>query len=394
MPREWKCPRCGYHHPNTAKHCSWCTVADQVSKNKGDKKGKNTSANKGQSSSSVKGAGSTASAWAAGPPSLTKQAKGKAADTVAPEVATSPPADSPQASSAASSATSPPESADMIAATELLDVKEAMLASLKSSQSTSAVSQRAELSSQIQDLQHRINALKAPKDRVPGLRKAVKAKERLLEKAIQRQLDAGKALDLAQKECIESQKATGEAKMGLVDLKSKLSDAEKEVAILAMSPQSPSSSYVEQVPMFLTMSAQLDLTPQERLIFDSVMLKFHDSPKKSPQAAVSHGSGSGSCALASAASSPPMFQLGTSHLKATTVPPTDAGSVAGATSTAGSAATSAVGNPVTPQAATTRGISSPGPQLQQAPSDLPIMPTKGDQDNRRLLSQQQQAEAS
>ena len=72
----------------------------------------------------------------------------------------------------------------MLVAREELSLAQAMLASLKGFDSSAAELRRTQLNGHIKNLSHWINALRAPKDRLPGLRKAVKVREAALQQAM------------------------------------------------------------------------------------------------------------------------------------------------------------------------------------------------------------------
>ena len=109
----------------------------------------------------------------------------------------------------------------MKATKEQLEMKERYLDSLKTLTSDTAFAERDAVTTQIQELQHRVNALKAPKDRVPGLKRAVKSQEGLLQTALQRQIDAAEKLDLAEKEVIDAQNAAKQVRVSMAELQQK-----------------------------------------------------------------------------------------------------------------------------------------------------------------------------
>ena len=132
---------------------------------------------KGKTKKQSKGKGQAGqSAWSSGPPKLSStppsQPKQDASSLDSAEGAksstvSSPPGLSGGGPSGAATETHV-ESAEMKATKEQLEMKEKYLESLKPLTSDSAVAERQIVAGLILDLQHRINALKAPKDRVPG----------------------------------------------------------------------------------------------------------------------------------------------------------------------------------------------------------------------------------
>ena len=269
---QWICKGCGYSHPNNHKECFNCKVDYAVTGRKADAGSKS----KTQPNTSSKGKGD-ASKSNKGPPKLTG-------------VSVPPPKQqlntvNPKASGTdvdASSESVPADSPEMAAARENLEIVELELQSIKQIQSAVAVKRKEVLQTQIVEWQHRINALKAPKDRVPGLKRAVKAREAALHAAMQQQVDAAVALDAAQKQCIVAQAAVGTARVDLGNLQGKLLDAEKEAALLAGPlPSSQEEPSLACTPAeMMNLSVDVGLTEDERRFFLMFMSKIATSPQK------------------------------------------------------------------------------------------------------------------
>ena len=135
----------------------------------------------------------------------------------------------------------------MLAAREQLECVQAKIAGLKGFRSAAAVADVSALREQEKDWQQRINALKAPKDRLPGLKKAVKNRQAALLEAKQKLIDAGAELTKAEKVLLEARVNVKEADTALSEVQAKELEAEREAALvsstnaLANSPASNAS---------------------------------------------------------------------------------------------------------------------------------------------------------
>ena len=141
------------------------------------------------------------------------------------------------------------ETAEMTAAREQLDIVQAKLTSLKAFTGTAAMADKASLSSQVKDWQNRINALKAPKERAPGLKKAVKGREQELLAARQKFIDTAELVKKSQADLLEAGEAVKTATKELSDVRGKLVAAEKEAALASSTMEVGSSpmSKISQV---------------------------------------------------------------------------------------------------------------------------------------------------
>jgi hypothetical protein len=162
---------------------------------------------------------------------------------------------------------------------ELLMV-EAMHASLKGNTSAVASARREMLAVQVRDLQHRVNSFKAPKERLPGLRKAVKAREGALQLAMDRQGQMAERLREAQCAAAASVASVSAARKELDDIRVLLLQAESEAGKATPIPVASPMSRTAEVS---ALSSLIQMSATERFVFEDVMSRI------SAAAAVSTG---------------------------------------------------------------------------------------------------------
>ena len=333
--QTWKCRTCDFEHPWIHKEC-WNKQCIAARAKDGDTKARSKGKSQGAWS---KGPPSTSKAGNDGPKDGSRQSQGKDQNT--------PP--SSQEASVVQSA----ESAEMLAAREQLECVQAKIAGLAGFKSAAAVADVSALRELEKDWQHRINALKAPKDRLPGLRKAVKNREAALQEAKQKLVEASAELTKAEKVLLDAQVNVVEADTALSEIKAKALEAEREAELvsstnaLANSPASKASHAM----WIMNKVEEVGVSEQERAIFNAIMIKVANSLNTTTEAATAPA----------------------------------AVATAGAQKPSPSSAASQPGLP-----ASTPGVNTVLPPDEASPK----MPTKGDMENRKLVQEQAAAAAA
>ena len=249
MPKTWQCTKCGWEHAKAHSHCAWCKLNDHLVKTaaadakamataaadvKAKAKAKASSASPVQPSTSATKERKKSRGKKTGASTVTTAASAHAAPAAAP-----PPSGS--SSTVTQPTTDPPaETEEMILARQQLDTATALLNSLKGLDSPPAVAQKEFLTDQVKQLHHSISSMKAPKDRVPGLKRGVKVRETALQVALDSHAAAVITAQEAQNMVVTAETAVISARANLLDLQGKLAAAESELAALDSSSNSTS----------------------------------------------------------------------------------------------------------------------------------------------------------